>query len=127
MFFFLLECKRRKRRSHGKSKNGNIKRKTCVEKHIHTSLKDLSIALNNHGRHGLLSFLSSLPISVLRNLELEANTINDRANKLYKAVLLTRCFVQHFLSPYIDSEVNHKRHFSKIPLINKVWSLLIYI
>ena len=34
-------------------------------------------------------------------------------------VLLTRCYVQHFLSPYIDSEVNHKRHFIKIPFINK--------
>ena len=70
-------------------------------------------------RHGLFSFLSSLPISVLRNLELEANKLYDRANKLYKAALLTRCYVQHFLSPYIDSEVNHKRHFIKIPFINK--------
>ena len=38
---------------------------------------------------------------------------------LYKAALLTRCYVQHFLSPYIDSEVNHKRHFIKITFINK--------
>ena len=117
--FSLLECKRRKSRSHGKRKNGNIKRKTCDEKRITTSLKDLSIALNNHGWHGLLSFLSSLSISVLRNLELEANKLYDRANKLYKAALLTRCYVQHFLSPYIDSEVNHKQHFIKIPFINK--------
>ena len=29
------------------------------------------------------------------------------------------CYVQHFLIPYIDSEVNHKRHFIKIPFINK--------
>ena len=29
------------------------------------------------------------------------------------------CYVQHFLSPYIDSEVNHKRYFNKIPFINK--------
>ena len=77
------------------------------------------MALTNHGRHGLFSFLSSLPISVLRNLELEANKLYDRANKLCKAALLTRCYVQHFLSPYIDSEVNHKRHFIKIPFINK--------
>ena len=62
---------------------------------------------------------SSLSISVLRYLELEANKFNDRANKLYKAALLTRCYVQHFLSTYIDSEVNHKRHFIKIPFINK--------
>ena len=26
---------------------------------------------------------------------------------------------EHFLSPYIDSEVNHKQHFVKIPFINK--------
>ena len=77
------------------------------------------MALTNHGRHGLFSFLSSLPISVLRNLELEANKLYDRANKLYKAAFLTRCYVQHFLCPYIDSEVNHKRHFIKIPFINK--------
>ena len=78
------------------------------------------MALINHGRHGLFSFLSSLPISVLRtNLKLEANKFYDRANKLYKAALLTRCYVQHFLSPYIDSEVNHERHFIKISFINK--------
>ena len=65
-------------RSHGKRR-----RKIRTEKRINTSLKDLSIALNNHGRYGLLSFLSSLPISILRNLELEANELYDRANKLY--------------------------------------------
>ena len=77
------------------------------------------MTLPNHDWHGLFSFLSSLPISVLRYLELEANKLYDRANKLYKAALLTRCYVQHFLSPYIDSEVYHKRHFIKIPFINK--------
>ena len=45
--------------------------------------------------------------------------VYDRANTLYKATLLTRCYVQRFLSPYIDSEVDHKRHFIKIPLIKK--------
>ena len=116
-------CKKRKSRSHGKRKNGNIKRKICTEKRLNTSVKDLSLALTNHGRHDIFSFLSSLPISVLRNLELEANKLYDRANKLYKAALLTRCYVQHFLSPYIDSE----RHFIKIPFINKGIDLLIYI
>ena len=28
-------------------------------------------------------------------------------------------YVQHFLRPYIDSEISHKRHFIKIPFINK--------
>ena len=77
------------------------------------------ISLNFSYKANCISFLSSLTISVLLNLELEANKLNDRANKLYKAALLTRCYVQHFLSPYNDSDVNHKRHFIKIPFINK--------
>ena len=57
MGFFLLEIKKkRKSRAHGKRKAGNIKLKMCTGKCINTFLKDLSIALNNHGRHGLLSF-----------------------------------------------------------------------
>ena len=35
-----------------------------------------------------------------------ANKLYHRANKLYKAALLTRCYVQHFLSPFVNSEVN---------------------
>ena len=31
---------------------------------VNTSLKDLSLALTNHGQLGFFSFLSSLPISV---------------------------------------------------------------
>ena len=68
-----------------------------------------------------------MPISVLRHLELEANKLNDRANKLYKAALLTRCYVQHFLSPYIDSEVTINDISSKFHSLKKVLSLLIYI
>ena len=45
-----------KSRSHGKRKNDNIKRKICTEKRLNNSLKDLSIALRNHGQHGLFSF-----------------------------------------------------------------------
>ena len=58
-------------------------------------------------------------ISVLRNVELEANKLYDRANKLFKVALLKRCYVQHFLSPYIDSEVNHNRYVIRIPFISK--------
>ena len=50
---FFLFRKKRKSRSHGKRKNGNIKRKNCTEKRLNTSLTDLSLALTNHGRHGL--------------------------------------------------------------------------
>ena len=59
-FFLFWNVQKRKSRFHGKHKNGNIKHKICTEKRLNTSLKDLSIALSNHGRHGLLSFLSSL-------------------------------------------------------------------
>ena len=83
VFFSVLEFKKHKSSSHGKRKNGNIKRKICTKKCLNTSPKDLSLALSNNGQHDLFSFLSSLPISVLRNLELEANKLYDRANKIY--------------------------------------------
>ena len=54
--FSVLECKIRKSRSQDKRKNGNIKRKICTEKRLNTSLKDLSIVLNNHGWHDLFYF-----------------------------------------------------------------------
>ena len=65
----------------------------------------------------MLSYLSSLPISVLRSLD--TNKFNDRTNRLYDAALLTRCYTQHALRPVIDSKINHIRHFIKIPFINK--------
>ena len=67
----------------------------------------------------MLSFVSSLPITVLRILDTEANKFYDRNHQLYDAALLTRCYTQHALRPFIDSETNHKRHFIKIPFINK--------
>ena len=63
----------------------------------------------------MLSKLASLSISSLRKLEDEANKFYD----LYEVALLTRCYTQHALCPYIDSEINHIRHFVKIPFINK--------
>ena len=92
-----------------------------------TSLKDLSIALNNHGRHGLLSLLSSLPIPVLRNFELEANRLYDRANKLYKTALLTRCYAKHFLVIISILRSTITDILSKFHLLTRVWSLLICI
>ena len=38
---------------------------------------------------------------------------------MYDAALLTRCYTQHALRPFIDSEANHIRSFKKIPFINK--------
>ena len=67
----------------------------------------------------MLSFLSSLPIPVLRILDIEANRFYDRNHQMYEAALLTRCYTQHALRPFIDAEINHQRHFIKIPFINK--------
>ena len=126
-FFLFWNVKKRKSRSHGKRKNGNIKRKICTEKRLNTSLKDLSIALNNHGRHCLFSFLSSLPISVLRNLELEA---------MHFTIEQTNYIKQHFLQGFMfniplvlisifRSTINDI--LSKYHSLTKAWSLLIYI
>ena len=117
--FSLLEIRKRKSRSHGIRKKGNSKRKKRAVKRSNTSLKDLSKVLEDHGRHAMLSVLSSLPISVLRILDTEANKFYDRNHQLYDAALLTRCYPQHALRPFIDSEANHKQHFIKIPFINK--------
>ena len=83
------------------------------------TLRDLATKLDVHGRHCMLSYLSSLPISVLRSLDTEANKFYDRTNRLYDAALLTRCYTQHALRPVIDSKIDHIRHFIKIPFINK--------
>ena len=57
-------------------------------------------------------------ISVLRSLDTEAK-FYDSNHQLYDAALFTRCYTQHALPLYIDSKINHKRHFIKIPFINK--------
>ena len=112
--FSLLDIKKRNKRSHGKPKNGNFKRKHKTV----LSLSDLNILLNSE-RHQMLSKLASLSVSSLCKLDDEANKFYDRKHDLYEAALLTRCYTQHALRPYIDSEINYIRHFIKIPFINK--------
>ena len=73
------------------------------------TLNDLAVKLRILGRHPMLSYLSSLPIAVLRSLDTEANRFYDRNHQLYNAALLTRCYTQHALRPFIDSESNHIR------------------
>ena len=117
--FSLSEIRKRKRRSHGKRQKGNDKRKICAVQKSGTSLYNLSSKLREHGRHAMLSFLSSLPIPVLCILDIDAYRFYDRKHQMYEAALLTRCYTQHALSPFIDAEINHQRHFIKIPFINK--------
>ena len=79
---FKLTGQKRKSRSHGIRKKGNGKRKKRAVKRSNTSLQDLSKVLEDHGRHSVLSFLSSLPISVFRILDTEANKFYDRNHQL---------------------------------------------
>ena len=69
----LSESRKRKSRSLGMRKKGSDKRKRCAVMKLNTSLNDLAVKLTIHGRHPMLSYLSSLPIAVLRSLDTEAN------------------------------------------------------
>ena len=72
-----------------------VNAKSC-QKLANCTLRDLDIKVDVHGRRCLLSYLNSLPISVLRNLDTEANRFYDRTDRLYDAALLTRCYTQHY-------------------------------
>ena len=124
--FSLLEFRKRTARSYGIKKNRNCKRKSRVQKLANCTLRDLAAKLDVHGRHYMLSYLSSLPISVLHNLDTEANKFYDRTNRLYDAALLTRCYTQHALRPVIDSKLIILDISSKFLLLIKEWTLLIY-
>ena len=105
--FSLLDIRKRNKRSHGKRKNGNLKRKN---KHVLT-LSELSIFLKHSCRHMAFPHLVTHSISSLRKA--------NRAHRHYDSAILTRCYTQHALRPYIDSEINHIRHFIKIQFVNK--------
>ena len=70
-------------------------------------------------RHSCKCSKYSTPFRAVFILDTEANKFYDRSHQLYDAALLTRCYTQHALPQFIDSEINHKRHFIKIPFINK--------
>ena len=127
MFFLFWNVKNVKVDLMVNVKMATLSAKFVLKKRLNTSLKDLSLALTNHGRHGLFSFLSSLPISVLRNLELETNKLYDRANKLYKAALLTGVMfnISLVLISILRSTINDI--LSKFHSFTKVLNLLIYI
>ena len=72
--FSLLDIRRRNRRSRGRRKNGNLKRKH--KNKTFWTLTDLWKILKS-GRHQMLSKLSSLSIASLRKLDEEANKFYD--------------------------------------------------
>ena len=75
--------------------------------------------LLNFERHQMLFKLASLSNFSLRKLDDEASKFYYRKHDLYEAALLTKCYTQHALHPYIDSEINQIRHFNKTPFITK--------
>jgi hypothetical protein len=113
--FNILSLKRRKRRSHGHRKNGNIKRKSRVS----LSVLELHRILKSSGRHILLSRLTTLSISSLRKLDEEADGIYVRTNPLYEVASIIQSYTQHILRPHIDSLSQHTRHFLKVSYLNK--------
>ena len=52
-------------------------------------------------------------------MDIDVNKFYDRAYRLYDAALFTQCYAQYALQPYIDSEINHIRHFIKIQFVKK--------
>ena len=81
--FSLLEFRKRTAGSYGIKKNGNCKRKSRIQKLANCTHRDLAARLDVHGRYCMLSYLSLLPISVLRSLDTEANKFYDRTNVLH--------------------------------------------
>ena len=77
-------------------------------------------AASDQGLHFVLHLIQDL----LQNIVI-INTNQTPASGLrlvfvcVEVALLTRCYTQQALRPYIDSEINHIRHFIKIPFINK--------
>ena len=62
---------------------------------------------------------SPVYISFLCTLDEAAYKFYNGKDDLYEVTIFTRCYIQHALRPYIDSEINNIRHLIKITLINK--------
>ena len=66
-----------------------------------------------------LQYWNAKKASVLHILSIEANKFYNRNHPLHATVILTRCYTQHALCPLMDSQTKHKKHFIKVPFINK--------
>ena len=104
--FCLLKFRKRTSRSHGIKKNGNCKRKSRVQKLANCTLRDLAAKLEIHGRHCMLSCLSSLPISVLRSLDTEVYNFTIKLTDYMiplnlQDVILNMLFVQSLIPKLI--------------------------
>ena len=115
-------------RSHGKRKNGNIKRKICTEKRLNTSLKDLSIAFKIHGQHGLFSFFLVLCLSQFYVIKSERliNFMIEQTHYIKPRFLQCVMFnISLVLISILRLTINDI--LSKFHSLTKVWGSLIYI
>ena len=113
--FTIFSIRKRKSRSHGIRKNGNIKRKYRLK----MTVLDLHTLRITSGKHAMLSKLSSLSIATLKEIDEQADKIILRTDPLIKTACLIQSYTQHVLKPHIDKESEHQRYFLKIPFINK--------
>ena len=113
--FSIFSIRKRKSRSHGLRRNGNIKRKSRVI----ISVADLHTIFKQSGKHSMLSRLTSLSISSLKLIDEEADKIFIRTDPLYNTASIVQSYTQHVLRPHIDKESDHVRHFLKLLYINK--------
>jgi hypothetical protein len=113
--FSILSITKRKRRSHGRRKNHNIKRKSKSA----ISMTELFSIFKNSGRHALLSKVTSLSISCLQKVDEEADKIYIRTHPMYEVASIVQSYSQHVLRPHVDDASSHKRSFLKILYCNK--------
>ena len=99
--FSIFSSRIRKSRSHGIRKNGNIKRKS----RLRTSLSDLHNLLLISGKHTMLSRLSSLPVSALRDIDDQADKVFLRSDPLNNTASLIQSYTQHVLRPHIEQKL----------------------
>ena len=67
----------------------------------------------------MLSRLTRLSVSALKDYDERADKVIFRTDPLYKTAIFIQSYAQHVLRPHIDAESDHKRHFIKVPFINK--------
>jgi len=105
--FKIFSIRKRKRRSHGIRKNGYSKRKLRQK----LSISDLHNIRLTSGKHAMLSRLSSLSISSLKDIDEQADKIYLRTDPLVGTACLIQSYTQHVLKPHIDKESEHQRFY----------------
>ena len=113
--FNITSVRKRKTRSHGLRINGNIKKRSRQV----LSITDLHNIYNSFGKHKMLSRLTSLSLTSLREIDKEADKIVLRTDPFIKTACLIQSYTQHALRPHVDKLSEHQRFFLKIPFINK--------